>query len=149
MFLDQLHMELDPNITQIEVAGITALSLIIVALVGIFSARRYTHPREVPENDPDEGTTHVSALASYSGDQNEFIALVIKDSKDLHERMDTMSKQITVLQQERTAVVGAFGRYVMKLALAWGSGGKMPYPDDDDMALLEETLPVDWRRRRP
>jgi hypothetical protein len=146
----------DPNLGQIEAAVITALSGIIVAILGIFGARKFTRPRRIPMYDPDEGRHgHRSLLSSYSGDQNEFIALVIKDSESLHARLDKndqtisdMDSLIKEMKKERTQIIGAFGRYIQKLALAWGSGGKMPYPDTEDMALLEDTLPADWRRRR-
>lgn len=139
--------ELHDADAQVQTAMITAISTVLVALVGVFSARRYIHPK-TPKKDPDVKTGPEPTLAAYSGDQNEFIALVIKDSKDLHERIDSMSDKIDQMRNERTAVIGAFGRYVMKLALSWGSGGQMPYPDEEDMALLEETLPADWRRRK-
>lgn len=150
MIYETIH-EVTDNATQIELGLITAVTTITVAIIGVFTTRRFIHPR-TPKRDPDERHNgrgrRVSALASYSGDQNEFMALVIEDSKNLHSRIDRMDNQLEALKKERTQIVGAFGRYIQKLALAWGSGGKMPFPDDDDMSILEDTLPADWRRRR-
>lgn len=106
----------DQNTTQLEIAGITAIVSILVAIIGLFGARRFIHPN-TPDEDPDY-KIHSSVLSSYSGDQNEFIALVIQDSKDLHARLDKNDKLIDELRKERTAIVGAFARYISKLANA-------------------------------
>lgn len=139
------------SLTQIYVTGITALTTILVAIVGIYSAHHISNPR-TPKEDPDNSgrrKKNKSVLASYSGDQNEFISLVIQDSKELHARLDRNEKIVEQLKKDREAIVGAFGRYIAKLAKAWGGdrNTKMPYPDDEDLAILEDTLPADWRHR--
>lgn len=132
---------------QVQVAAITGTVTVLVTIIGVFTTRRFTRPK-TPKTDPDESRhrSH-SVLAAYTGEQNEFIRMVIQDSKDLHEKLDHLDNTVTKMRRERTQFIGAVGRYINKLVAAWGSGGKMPYPDDDDMALLEETLPADWRRR--
>lgn len=141
-----LHTALDPSEAQVQATAITAVSAVVVALVGIVGARLATHPK-TPKKDPDRKSAHESLLTSYSGEQNEFIKLVIEDSKFLHARLDEHEAEITKLKTDRVLLIGAFGRYITKLANSWGSGGKMPYPDEEDISLLEETLPADWRRR--
>lgn len=150
----QLAAELSDNQTQIEIAIISSLTAIIAALITALFARRFINPK-TPEKDPDVPAIKTeSPLDSYSGDRNDFMALVIQDSKLIHARLDKNEKLVDQLQEliktlrdDRIKVVAAFGRYIRKLASAWGSGGTMPSPDEEDMALLEETLPVDWRRR--
>lgn len=133
---------------QVQVAQITGLVTILVIVVSALVARFITRPK-TPKTDPDANRKdkNESLLATYSGDQNEFMHLVIQDSKDLHKRMGDMESIVDTMKKERTQIVGAFGRYILKLANAWGSGGeKMPYPDTEDLAILEETLPANWRR---
>ncbi len=132
---------------QVQIAQITGLVTVVVALIGIFTTRKFTRPK-TPKTDPDDhpSKSH-SLLAAYGGEQNEFIRMVIEDSKELHAKMDKLDNVVNQMRKERTQFIGAVGRYITKLVAAWGSGGKMPYPDEADMALLEETLPADWRHR--
>lgn len=142
-----LASSLTPQEAQVQIAAITGAVTVVVSLLGILGAKRYTHPK-TPKHDPDEvRPKSQTQLAAYTGEQNEFISLVIADSKALHAKYDRLDDALTEMRRERTQLIGAFARYINKLASAWGSGGKMPYPDTEDHALLEETLPVDWRRR--
>lgn len=135
------------NSEQVTVALITGSVSVLLAVLGIIGARFLTQPK-IPKTDPDENRDkHESILATYTGDQNEFISLVMKDSKDVHARLDNFEGVVEQLRKERLLFVSAVGRYILKLTQAWGSGGKMPYPDTEDLSILEETLPADWRRR--
>lgn len=96
-------------------------------------------------SDDSNKNKRESLLANYSGEQNEFIHLVIQDSKELHARLDRNDEVIAQMRKERQDIIGAFGRYIAKLARAWGNGAKMPYPDKEDFPILKDTLPMDWR----
>jgi hypothetical protein len=142
-----LHAVLDPSEAQVQIAVISAAGTILVTLLSVWGARKAIHPK-TPKNDPDANMPpNPSLLSAYSGEQNEFIRLVIADSKTLHAKVDKMEGIVEALKKDRQIFIGAVARYITKLANAWGSGGKMPYPDTEDMSLLEETLPADWRRR--
>lgn len=131
----------------VQIAIITGIFTVAgIIATGVF-ARFTVHPKP-PTSDPDAKKTAPDAtLLSYSGEQNEFMHLVIKDSKDVHERLDKFEAQIESMKLERKQLLDAFTRYISKLVFAWGAGGTMPYPEDDDFTLLEETLPADWRKR--
>lgn len=144
MMLVQTISQAESNV---QVALITAIFALAGIVITSIFARMSSHPK-TPKEDPDaKKTTTDSLLASYSGEQNEFMHLVIQDSKDVHRRMDKFESIVDQMKLERTQLVGAFSRYILKLVQSWGSGGKIPYPDDEDFKILEETLPVDWRRR--
>lgn len=131
----------------VQIAIITgAFATLGIIAAGIL-ARVGLHPK-TPTKDPDSKHTGDDVLLStYSGEQNDFMHLVIEDSKTLHARLDKFEGLVEQLQKERTTLIGAFTRYITKLTRAWGSGGTMPYPDDDDVKILEETLPANWRNQ--
>jgi hypothetical protein len=143
----ELVQALSPEEAQIQVAWITGGVAIVVAVFSFFGARRLTRPKP-PKEDPDAtaGVADV-VLSSYTGEQNEFVSMVIQNSLTVQHRLDHLDAIVEEMRKERTQVMGAFARYVNKLAKAWGSGGSMPYPDTEDLKILEETLPADWRRR--
>lgn len=142
-----VQLALSQSEAQVQVAEITGAVALLVAVIGSIGAKRFTHPK-TPKQDPDQfRNKNQSLLSTYSGEQNEFIRMVIADSKDMHDKLDKLDDVVEQMRRDRTQFIGAVGRYINKLVAAWGSGGKMPYPDNEDMALLEETLPADWRRR--
>lgn len=131
----------------VQIAAITGFFALLGIIAAAVVARTGSHPK-IPKVDPDakhQGTE--SLLSTYTGDQNDFMHLVIQDSKTVHERMDKFEGIVEQMKKERSQLIGAFTRYISKLVSSWGSGGRMPYPDDDDLKILEETLPADWRRR--
>ena len=131
--------------TQIQITIITGIFSLLAILLAALAARIFSKPK-TPDVDPDEKRNKSeSLLATYSGEQNEFIRLVINDSKDMHDRLDRLDGVVERMKKERTQLISAFARYVTKLANAWGSGGSMPYPDEADRKILEETLPAGWR----
>ena len=133
---------------QVQIATITGVFAFLGILVTAIAARVFSHPR-TPKVDPDATRNKMdSVLATYTGDQNEFIRLVIHDSKDIHERLAQLDEVVDRMKKERHQFLGAVGRYISKLSQVWGSTNelKMPYPDDADFTLLEETLPANWRR---
>ena len=131
----------------VQVAFVTgAFALFGIITAGYF-AKAGSKPK-IPKEDPDANHPATqSLLASYTGEQNAFMHLVIEDSKTVHERLDKFEVIVDQMKKERTQLIGAFTRYINKLVSAWGSGGKMPYPDEEDFKILEETLPSDWRHR--
>ena len=135
------------NQPEVEIAIITGLFAVIgIIITGIF-ARFATHPKTPNEDPDDKHKTKESLLTTYSGEQNDFIHLVIKDSEAVHERLNKIDAVVDQMKKDRTELVGAFARYIQKLVASWGTGSRIPYPDDDDFKILEETLPADWRRR--
>lgn len=131
----------------VQIAIITGVFALLTIVTGAIVARVGSHPK-TPTVDPDSKHTGTeSLLSTYSGEQNDFMHLVIEDSKAVHERLDKFEGIVEHMKRERTQLIGAFARYISKLVRAWGGGGTMPYPDDEDFKILEETLPADWRRR--
>lgn len=94
-------------------------------------------------------------LQEFNGTQNQFMALVIADNADLRKRMEEQreisTNQEIKLNEVALALDGikvhqnnflaAVRRYLMKLASAWVGPDPMPWPDDVDFHILEETLP--------
>lgn len=148
MTLTGLAMSMTSAEAQVEVTVVTGIVTLLVSVISVIGARRFTMPKmskkDLKAIKEDSGD---ATLSSYSGSQNEFMRLVMSDSQDVHAKLDAFDHIIEEMKIERTKFINGVGRYITKLALAWGSGGKMPYPDDIDRALLEETLPVDWRRQ--
>lgn len=146
MILDTVHQLTDAQ-ANVQIAAITGFFALLGIIAAAVVARISSHPK-TPVVDPDEKHSgKESLLSQYTGEQNEFMHLVIADSKAVHERLANFEGIVDQLRKERTHLIGAFTRYITKLVGAWGSGGKMPYPDGEDFKILEETLPVDWRRR--
>jgi hypothetical protein len=139
--------ELSEQEANVQVAIVTGVFAFLGILTAGLLARKGSHPK-TPSEDPDlNHKGPESLLSTYSGEQNDFMRLVIQDSKTVHERLDRFEGIVEQMKKERTQLIGAFTRYISKLVDSWGSGGKMPYPDDEDFKILEETLPADWRRR--
>lgn len=144
----QVALSITDQEAQVQIATITGVFAFLGILVTAIAARVFSHPK-TPKVDPDLSRNKTeSVLSSYTGDQNDFIRLVIHDSKDIHERLAQLDEVVDRMKKERHQFLGAVGRYISKLSLAWGNpnNSKMPYPDENDFSLLEETLPVNWRR---
>lgn len=132
---------------QVQIAFITGVVTLVGILLTTIGAKLFTSPK-TPKTDPDINRQEVAPipLSKYTGEQNDFIRLVMQDSEELHKKLDNIEKSVEQMRKERHKFLGAVGRYIAKLSASWGSGGKMPYPDDADFVLLEETLPHDWQR---
>ena len=123
-------------------AVLAALATIAVAALSLFgvvlSARRPSKTKVPVGGD----TGH--KLDSFNGTQNEFMALVIADNKTQREELHELKQTVESIKQHQDSFLGAVRRYLVKLAHAWGTASTMPFPDDNDFRILEETLP-DWR----
>lgn len=138
---------------------ITVLGTIAVAVVGgtfaILQARR-----KKPEIVDPEPAGAPSPLANFSGTQNEFMALVIRDNEVLREEIRRLAarteeavataeaarKAARETQDLHTEFQRAVRRYLEDLAAAWTGPVPMPYPNENDFGLLEHTLPRLRRR---
>ena len=137
------------DVVKAVVAALATLGVAALGLIGvIYSARK-------PSKDkPPVGNTG-KALQEFNGTQNEFMALVIADNGDLRRQQAEMNMKLEGLndhlarQNEEIAAVkrhsetflGAVRRYLMKLATAWTGADPMPWPDEEDFHILEDTLP--------
>ena len=139
--------ELDPNI--VLPALLTLVGVSITALFAFLASRARKSPPAV-----DEPKVAPSPLANFSGTQNEFMALVIADNAAIRSELATVRTEVeglrTELQQARS-VHGAFERavrrYLELLAGVWPGPEPMPWPESDDLAVLERTLPRYGRGR--
>jgi len=130
-------------------AGIAAIATICVAALGLYGVIKQS--QKPSSTKPPTGDTG-KALEGFNGTQNEFMALVVADNKSMREEMGSLKASVNRALEELEEVkkhsetfLGAVRRYLMKLASAWGETGPMPWPDDNDFHILEDTLP---NRRR-
>lgn len=126
--------------TDVEIwkAVIGAVATITVAALGLYGVIRSA--RKPSNTKPPEGKTG-PALETFNGTQNEFMALVVADNKDLRQQMVDLKSSVESIKQHNETFFGAVRRYILKLATAWGQPGPMPWPDDNDFHILEDTLP--------
>jgi hypothetical protein len=116
----------------IGVIGTLGVAAIGLAGVVISSRRPSKDKPPVGESKP---------LSEFNGTQNEFMALVIKDNSELREQLRQVIERVDSMQRHQDGFLGAVRRYLMKLATAWVGPDPMPWPDDADYHILEETLP--------
>lgn len=122
------------EIVKAIIASIATLGVAGLGLMGVI------HSSRKPSKDkPPTGAEQ--PLAQFNGTQNEFMALVIKDNSDLRAKVLVIEEKIGEIQTHNETFLGAVRRYLMKLATAWGVSGPMPWPDENDFHILEETLP--------
>lgn len=140
--------ELDPNIALPAV--LTLLGVSITALFAFLASRARKSPPALAE----EPKVAPSPLASFSGTQNEFMALVIADNAAIRSELATVRLEVEGLRgelQEARTIHGAFERavrrYLELLAGIWPGPDPMPWPESDDLAVLERTLPRYGRGR--
>jgi hypothetical protein len=132
----------DPEIIKAVIAAIATISVAALGLYGVIKSAQ-----KPSRTKPPEGNT-AGALESFSGTQNEFMALVVADNKSLRDGQTELTRKVEQALDELAEVkrhsetfLGAVRRYLMKLATAWGQPGPMPWPDDNDFHILEDTLP--------
>lgn len=132
----------DPEVFK---ALIGAFATIIVAALGLYGVIRSAKKPSVTK--PPEGNTG-PALEQFNGTQNEFMALVVADNRILREGQEAQKAEMAILKENVESIkihnetfFGAVRRYILKLAVAWGTPGPMPWPDDNDFHILEDTLP--------
>lgn len=132
----------DPEVFK---ALIGALATVIVAALGLYGVIRSA--KKPSATKPPEGNTG-PALEQFNGTQNEFMALVVADNRILREGQEAQKAEMAILKESVESIklhnetfFGAVRRYILKLATAWGEPGPMPWPDDNDFHILEDTLP--------
>lgn len=140
--------ELDPNI--VIPATLTLIGVLGAAWLASRASRSRPKPppvAEVPDVTP-------SPLAAFSGTQNEFMALVIEDNAAIRQEVSGLRTEVTALRTELAEARSSHGaferavrRYLELLASAWAGPDPMPWPANDDLGILERTLPR--RRGRP
>ena len=121
-------------------ALIGAFATVAVAALGLFGVIHSA--RKPSRTKPPTGEGTGPALEQFNGTQNEFMALVVADNKDLRSQMVELKDAVNSIRTHQETFLGAVRRYLMKLAVAWGQTGPMPWPDENDFHILEDTLPV-------
>lgn len=144
-----LATELDPNV--VLPASLTALGVIVTALFAYLASRA----RKNPPPDEPEPKAAPSPLASFSGTQNEFMALVIADNAAIRSDVATLQAKVRSLESDlatardqHSTFERAVRRYLELLAREWPGPSPMPWPDAGDLGTLERVLPR-WGRRHP
>lgn len=127
----------DPEVIK---AIIGAMATVAVAALGLYGVIRQASKPSKTKPPVGEGTG--PALEQFNGTQNEFMALVVADNKDLRSQMGELKSAVDSIKEHQETFLGAVRRYLMKLASAWGQPGPMPWPDDNDFHILEDTLPT-------
>jgi hypothetical protein len=123
---------------EVTKAVIGALATVIVAALGLYGVIKSA--QKPSRTKPPTGETG-SALEGFSGTQNEFMALVIADNKDLRDQLGEVKASVDSIKDHQETFLGAVRRYLMKLATAWQGMEPMPWPDEEDFHILEDTLP--------
>jgi len=135
-----------PDQVDIAKAILAAMATVTVAglgLLGVVISSRKPSKDKPPFID-DAGRK----LDQFNGTQNEFMALVISDNKTQRQELSELRQAVESIKAHQDTFLGAVRRYLMKLAAAWDtSAGPMPWPDETDFQILEETLPK-WRGKR-
>jgi hypothetical protein len=139
------HPELDPNV--VLTGFLTLVGVGITALAAYLASRA----RKTPPVEHPAVTVPPSPLANFSGTQNEFMALVIKDNEAIRAELAGVRDDVARLGAELAEARSAYGlferavrRYLELVASVWPGPEPMPWPDSDDFGLLERILP---RRR--
>ena len=129
---------LSPEMIEILNAAIAAFATLGVAglaLIGVIYQARKPSKDKPPTGDTGK------ALNEFNGTQNEFMALVIADNATLRKQMGELTSVVDQIKDHQDSFLGAVRRYLMKLATAWIGPEPMPWPDDNDFHILEDTLP--------
>ena len=127
-------------------AIIGALATVTVAAFALYGVIRQSRKPDTSKT-PVTGNTG-EALDTFSGTQNEFMALVIADNKSLRTDLATLTTSVQEIKTHQETFVTAVRRYLIKLAASWGREATMPWPDDLDFHILEETLPNTGNHRK-
>ena len=147
MFWTETASQSNP-LLDIEVlkAIIGAAATVIVAAIGLLGVIRSAAKPSTTK--PPQGTTGPQTLQTFSGTQNEFMALVIADNKTMRDELHALRSSVDEIKEHQETFVAAVRRYLTKLAMAWGYEPHMPWPDETDFHLLEPTLPERGEQRR-
>lgn len=118
------------------VAAAATIIVGVLAFLGVYSQSRKPSTTKPPVNG-DTG----KALEAFNGTQNEFMAIVIADNKSLRADLTEVKNEVRGIKDNQESVLGAVRRYLLKIAMTWGLETHMPWPDDPDFHILEDTLP--------
>ena len=137
-----LSLEASNPLADVEVlkAVIGGLATVIVAALGLYGVIRSAS--KPSRTKPPEGGEPGKVLETFNGTQNEFMALVIADNKTMREKLGQLEGTVESIKNHQENFLGAVRRYLMKLATAWSQPDPMPWPDDNDFHILEDTLPT-------
>jgi hypothetical protein len=130
---------MDVEIVKAIVASVSTIVVAALALLGVIYQARKPSRTKPPESS--SSSTTGQALEAFNGTQNEFMALVIADNKTMRIEMTAMKETVEGIKKHQDTFLGAVRRYLMKLASAWDNSGPMPWPDENDFHILEDTLP--------
>jgi len=129
----------------VNVALIYASATIVAALLTLAGIMvSVLRSRPVPGKAPD-GPTTLPHPSKFDGTQVEFLELVVRRHNELDAKYTTLDATFEAEKQRREKYEGAVARYMRKLYESWPGPGKMPAPDDEDSAILDESLP--WSRK--
>jgi len=141
----------DPGVVN---AAIAVTGTVLVALITSVFALVSSRGRRKTDVDGDAPAVAPSPLANFSGTQNEFMSLVIKDNQELRdqvtelgERMGSAERQLRETQTRHSDFQRAVRMYLEELATAWPGPAGMPWPNERDLQILEHTLPRIRRRQ--
>lgn len=123
------------------IAASATIATAILVFLGVVWQSKKPSKTKPPTGDTGK------ALGEFNGTQNEFMALVVADNRDLREQVNEVRSMVTELRQHQDNFLGAVRRYLMKIAAAWPGPEHMPWPDEEDFHILEDTLP-DTRRKK-
>lgn len=121
------------EIVKAIIASVATIAVAGLGLYGVVLSSR--------KPSKDKPPTTSEGLEGFSGTQNEFMSLVIRDNSDLREQLKEVRTDVAQIKDHQENFLGAVRRYLMKLATAWRGPEPMPWPDDADFHILEETLP--------
>lgn len=137
---------MSPETVEVAKAVIAALATLGVAILGVVGV--VISSRKPSKDKPPAIDNAGHKLDQFNGTQNEFMALVISDNKTQREELAELRLAVESIKKHQDTFLGAVRRYLIKLAHAWGTTDEpMPWPDDPDFQILEETLPK-WRVER-
>ncbi len=131
--------------SEVVKALIGAMATVLVAALGLYGVIRSA---QKPSRTKPPTSTGPQTLQAFSGTQNEFMALVIADNKTMRDELHEVRGSVEDIKDHQESFVAAVRRYLTKLATAWGHESTMPFPDENDFHLLEDTLPIRGNRRR-
>lgn len=145
-------------IKAVAAALATVLTAVFVFLGVVYSSRKTSNTKKPVAENPDTG----KALTEFNGTQNEFMALVIADNaalragqnrqdqvlKEQNQTIDELKDMVESIKLHQDNFLSAVRRYLEKIALAWKVSDTMPWPDEEDFHILEDTLPIKGFNKR-
>lgn len=160
MMLDVIAAVAAPAPAQTVNTVITVIGTVVVAAVGGTFAVITAHRKKEPDPPAGPSSMPPSPLANFSGTQNDFMALVVQDNQALREQMRLLEGRVTGAEEKAASAETAahetkqlhsefqraVRRYLLALSEAWTGPTPMPNPREEDLGLLEHTLPRLRRR---